>query len=214
MKPPSLLHVPDRKHLAAFLFLGGMVTSCFCLVYGGTNFLTGLHHYRVRLHLDAELAIPFVPEAVFGYLSIYAVFGMAPFVVRTKQELRRLARTLVLVILIAAICFLVFPGELLFAPQEPDAWAGLIHFAKEVALSYNLAPSLHVALSVVCLCIYARQAGVVGTGLLWLWAAVIGLSTLLLHQHYLLDVVTGFALALAAVQWSYGRPLQQPNERK
>jgi membrane-associated phospholipid phosphatase len=102
---------------------------------------------------------------------------------------------------------LLVPADNVFPPPPDDmgVWTGLVRSAKWVALEHNLVPSLHVALSVVCIAVYARQARPVGRALLWLWAAVIGLSTLLLHQHYVLDVATGFALGLAGVWLVYDR---------
>jgi membrane-associated phospholipid phosphatase len=86
-------------------------------------------------------------------------------------------------------------------------WDGLVRFAKWVARPHNYAPSLHVALSVVCIRVYARHANRAGKVFLWLWAAGIAVSTVLLHQHYLVDVVTGFLLGLAGVRWVYDRRL-------
>jgi membrane-associated phospholipid phosphatase len=212
MKPQPFWHWPGWRQIGFFLLLAGAVTVWFAIIYGGANFITGLHRYRVRLHLDAELAIPFVPQAVLGYMSIYAAFWMAPFILRTRQELQALARTLLVVILVAGVCFLIFPGELHFPPDgDTGIWTGLVHFAKELALAYNLAPSLHVALTVVCITIYARQAGSFGKGLLWLWSGAICLSTLLLHQHHVIDVVTGFVLGLAGVHWVYDRHKRNTN---
>jgi membrane-associated phospholipid phosphatase len=85
------------------------------------------------------------------------------------------------------------------------AWEGSVRFFKWLALAHNLVPSLHVALSVVCVAVYARRAGLPGKMLLWLWAGVIAASTLLLHQHYLLDVLTGAALGWAGVRAVYDR---------
>ncbi len=204
MKPQPFWHWPGWRQLGRFLLLASAVTAWFVLVFGGADFLTGQHRYRVRLHFDAELAMPFVPSAVVGYMSIYAAFWMAPFILRTRQELQALAQTLLIVILVAGLCFLIFPGELHF-PAEGDLgiWAGPVQFARQLALTYNLAPSLHVALSVACIAIYARQAHTLGKWLLWLWSVAICWSTLLLHQHYVLDVVTGFLLGLAGVYGAY-----------
>jgi hypothetical protein len=85
------------------------------------------------------------------------------------------------------------------------AWEGLIRFAKELALPHNMAPSLHVALSVVCVAVYVRRAPAPGAVLLWAWSFLIAASTVLLHQHYLIDVLTGYALGWAAVRLVYDR---------
>jgi membrane-associated phospholipid phosphatase len=204
--PRRFWHRPDRGHLGHFLLLALAVGLWFELIYGGADWVTGRHTYRVRLHLDAEVRIPFVPASVLGYLSTYLLLAAPPFVLRSRRELQALAATLLAVILAAGVCFLIVPAEPAFPPLgESGVWDGLVRFAKWVARTHNYAPSLHVALSVVCVAVYARHAGRVGRVLLWLWAAGIAASTLLLHQHYLVDVVTGLLLGLAGVRWVYSR---------
>jgi membrane-associated phospholipid phosphatase len=200
-------HWPGWGRLGYFARLALAVGAWFSAVFYGADALTALHPYRVRVHLEAELQMPFVPAAVLGYLSLYLPLWGAAFILRSRRELRALAVTLAAVILIAGVCFLVLPADNALPPPPEDlgVWTGLVHGAKQIALEHNMLPSLHVALSVVCLAIYARRARPLGRLLLWLWASVISLSTLLLHQHYLLDVAAGFALGLAGVYLVYDR---------
>jgi membrane-associated phospholipid phosphatase len=202
-------HLPTRSHLRRALILSAAVGVWFEIVYGGANWLTHQHGYRVRLHTDAELAVPFVPAAVVGYMSLYPLFAIAPFVLRTERELTALALCLAVQIGVAGIGFLVFPAENLFPPPgEMGDWSATVRFAKWLALDYNLAPSLHVAMGTLCAAVYARQAPPPGRAALWLWAGIIGVSTLLLHQHYVVDIVTGYLLAFVGVRFVYDRLLQ------
>ncbi len=131
------------------LSLSLLVGAWFELIYGGADWLTSRHGFRLRIHLDAELAMPFVPAAVLGYLSIYGLFAMPAFVLRTSRDLRALSAMLAVVILCAGIGFLLVPAEAAFPPaSEMGTWAPLVRFAKVVALTNNYIPSLHVALSV------------------------------------------------------------------
>src|SRR5262245_21111190 len=103
MKPPSasFWHWPSRGHVGYALLLGGAVALWFALSYGGTDLLTEWRSFRVRLHFEAELAVPFEPAAVLVYMSIYLLFWAAPFILRTRRELQALANTLAIVILVA-----------------------------------------------------------------------------------------------------------------
>jgi hypothetical protein len=74
-----------------------------------------------------------------------------------------------------------------------------------MALDHNAVSSLHVALSCACAAAYAGRCGRIGKALLGTWAAAIALSTLLTHQHHLLDVVTAIALAAAGKWLVYDR---------
>ena len=204
MKPAPLLAWPGWRHLGHTALLALAVSIWFQIIFNATNYWTGLHNYRVRLHLDAERYIPFVPASVLAYLSIYLLFAVTPFILRDRRAVRALAATLMMTTVIAGIGFLLFPGELQFdAADDPGRWEGLVAFARRIALRYNLAPSLHVALAVVCAGAFASAARWIGKLLLWGWTLAIALSTLLLHQHHLVDVVTGYGLGLAALHWGY-----------
>jgi membrane-associated phospholipid phosphatase len=197
-------HWPGVTRLRYAALLGLAVAAWFELVYAGANFVTAQHHYRVRVHFPAELRIRFMPATVLAYVSIYPLFWSAPFILRSRRELRSLAVALAVVIGVAGLFFLALPARSVFPPlPDMGAWTGLVRGTKWVALENNLMPSLHVALTVVCVAVYARQAKSVAKVLLWLWAATIAASTLFLHQHYVADVITGFALGLAGVRWVY-----------
>ncbi len=50
---------PGVKNLAyAYLVLGPVLLSCYVFVYGGCDYLTGLHHYRVPLYFEMGAAHP------------------------------------------------------------------------------------------------------------------------------------------------------------
>ena len=83
--------------------------------------------------------------------------------------------------------------------------AGLFLVADRANLTYNLVPSLHVALTNVCVAAFASRATGMGTALLWIWATGIAVSTLLTHQHHVFDVLTGWLLASLAVRLVYAR---------
>jgi len=199
---------PGWTHLRYALLLSFVNTLWFVLVYGGMDALTARRSFRVPVHFPAELAIPFVPAMTLFYMSIYLLFWMAPFVLRTRREFRALVITLAFAIFCGGIGFLLFPANLAFAqPREEELgiWAGMFHLADKLNLTYNLLPSLHVAFAVICVAVFSARASVAGKVLLWIWAAMVAASTVLIHQHHLLDVATGWLLALVCVKSIFGR---------
>jgi hypothetical protein len=126
---------------------GVLQTLWWVVVYHGADAITGAHGFRVRLHFDSELAIPFVPSALLVYHSLNLVFLPAPFILRSREEFQTLALSLAVVTLVAGIGFLLVPGEVAYAPADPGAWASLYDFSRRIVLRYNLFPSLHVAMS-------------------------------------------------------------------
>ncbi len=171
----------------------------FALVYGGCDWLTAHRTLRVPIHLPVELSIPLVPGAVVFYMSIYLLFLAGPFIIRERREFTALIRALALATLIGGIGFLLVPSEAAFAPPvDLGVWSGLFHFADRLNLDHNMVPSLHVAFSVCCIAAFALNASVRGRALLWIWAVAIALSTLLTHQHHVLDVMTGWGVGIVS----------------
>src|SRR5438552_14144553 len=116
---------PGWAQLGQMLFLALPVTLWWLFVYHGANWLTELRSYRVRVHWDAELAMPFVPPFILAYLSMDLVFLPAPFILRSRRELQSLALSLAAVTAVAAISFLLFPAELAYPRRDPGAWSPL-----------------------------------------------------------------------------------------
>jgi membrane-associated phospholipid phosphatase len=201
---------PGWPHLRRAALLALPVLVVFCVVYGGTNYLAGGRAPR-PVHFDAELRIPFVPAMTLVYTSMYGLFLLAPFLLRSEQELRALAQTLSTAILAAAVGFLLWPAEPAYPePKNLGMWASLYQAADRLNLRYNMVPSLHVALSIATVSALARCCSWSLAVLLWSWGILISLSTLLTHQHHLLDVATGAALGIAVDRMVFRRLASSP----
>lgn len=205
-----LLAWPGWPHLLYAWALSLANGVWFVLVFGGGELLTSHRALRLPVHFAAELSIPFVPAMTAVYMSIYLLFLAAPFILRTRREFRAAIATLATIIGIAGAGFLLAPAELAFPPvreEDLDIWAGLFHLADRLNLTYNLVPSLHVALTVACVGIFSSRAAGIRKAVLWAWAACVAISTLLTHQHHVLDVLTGWLLAMVCVRLIYDRLL-------
>lgn len=200
---PPFCAWPGWPHIRFAALRTFLVTAWFCFVFGGADWITAHRVERVRVHFGAELHIPLIPAFTLAYMSIYLLFLAAPFVLRTRKDFNSLAIAQTVAICVAGICFLLIPAQLAF-PPETDAqlgiWGPLFRFADWLNLDYNLVPSLHVALSIICVEMFAPHASVLGKALLRLWGALIAASTIFTHQHHVLDVITGYLLAFAVVK--------------
>jgi membrane-associated phospholipid phosphatase len=199
MKP--FLAWPGWRHLAEAAALTLIVNVLFAVVYFGANFAIAHRLRHWHLFLRSELAIPLWPAAIVVYDSLYLLFLLAPFVLRTPSSFRRLARSAAVVIVVAGVCFLLLPAELGFAaPVVRGPFQAIFEVSDRVNLDYNLVPSLHVALAVVCLQAFWPTASRPIRVALVAWGAGLALSTLLTHQHHVLDVLTGAVLAAITTQ--------------
>ena len=206
MLKQNFLAWPGWPFLRFAWLLSAANGAWFAFVYGGCDWITAHRSLRVPIHLPIELSIPLVPGAVLAYLSIYLLFLAGPFIVRERREFAALISALALATLIGGIGFLLVPSSSAFAPPgDLGMWTDLFHFADRLNLDYNMAPSLHVALSVCCISAFARQASQIGRALLWTWAAAIALSTLLTHQHHVVDAISGWIVGVAACRMAMAR---------
>lgn len=207
-RPEPLLGWPGWAHLRYAALLSLANTLWFCAVYGGADALTARRGLRVPVHVAAELRIPVVPAMTLVYMSLYPLLLLAPFVLRRRRGLRALVLAIAFAILCAGIGFLLVPAELAFAPTKAEqlgCWAGLFRFADDLNLTYNLVPSLHVTFAALCAAAFSPRAGAPGRALLWTWATLIAASTVLTHQHHLLDVATGWLLGLGCARLVFRR---------
>ena len=183
------------SRLKAFTVSAGL-SVLFLIVYIGCNWITGQRGQVGSLYFQWERAIPFVPFMILPYMSIDLFFIAAPFFCRTDEELRVFSRRVVAAILIAGLCFLLFPLRFAFPRPHAGGWLGAIFdWFRGMDSPFNLLPSLHAALLLLLVDLYARNLRGVFLFAAMLWFLLIGLSPLLTYQHHVIDIVGGFVLA-------------------
>jgi hypothetical protein len=193
---PTLVEAPapnarrGRPWREAALWAVGL-SVFFFLVYGGCNTFTAHRHDVGTSYFRWELKIPFVPAMVVPYMSIDAFFFLAPFICSTTWELRSHAKRVILAILIAGACFLLFPLHTAFVrPDVRGVFAPIFHWFWSMDRPYNLAPSLHIALRALIWVVFIGHTRGTLRAALKMWFVLIGVSTLLTYQHHVIDVVT------------------------
>lgn len=200
------LHWPGWPQLWLAFWLGMLQAVWFALVYGGTDWFTRQHSYRLVWHTRWDLLIPFVPAAYLAYLSLNALFWVVPFVLRTRAEIYGFVITLAAATAVAGCCFLALPLAHSHSPVETadlGNWQAIASFGKALALEYNYVPSLHVAYTAISFLAMRTYLRGWQKAVLQLWCGAIVISTLLTHQHYLIDVVTGLLLGWLSIRCCY-----------
>src|SRR5213592_4669460 len=111
-----------------------------------------------RYYFQWEHAIPFVAFMILPYMSIDLFFVAAPFICRTDEELRVFSRRVIAAILIAGLCFLLFPLRFSFPRPHASGWlGGIFDWFRGMDSPFNLLPSLHAALLLLLVDLYARK---------------------------------------------------------
>jgi membrane-associated phospholipid phosphatase len=172
----------------------------FFIAYGFCNWFTSRRTDVGTWYWEWEKRVPFVPELVVPYWSLDLLFVIAFFLPRTKDELRILGTRIFAIITLTGVCFLIWPLKFDLPRPMPTGWTAPFFRALYANdLPFNLAPSLHIGLRCLFWITYGRHMrGWARTAMRW-WFITIGVSTLLVWQHHLMDVVTGFLMAYAIV---------------
>jgi membrane-associated phospholipid phosphatase len=172
----------------------------FSSVYGTTSLLAALRAPHLDPAFPFEMKLPFVPSMTAVYLTVPLALLLTPFILRTWRDITPFFLTLTAETLVAGLCFLLLPLAQAYPPRIASGfWGGIFHFADALNLDYNEVPSIHVTFAVTLALVFGRRCGPVGRSLFLVWAVLVCASTLLIHEHHLLDVGAGIVLGVAAV---------------
>lgn len=196
---------PNSETLSTYLKEFSSKGLLFASVYSFTNWSASQRLDPLHLYASWELEIPLVPGFIWVYLSAY-LCCLLPLFVLNADQIKAFGRSFLKCILVAGSVFFLFPAKLGF-PREHfvEGYDGIYQMLYKLDQPYNLIPSLHVGLTVVM--VLTITTYVPHRGLKWalhLWVILIICSVVLVHQHHLADVVTGFAVAWGCV-WHTNR---------
>ena len=195
---PRGLTWPDRARWLAYLKFMLVFYALFFPVYFGTQYLVSPARPAMALFLDWERRIPLIPWMIWPYLSLFTLFAV-PLLQMTADEMRRLTLQSTIPLLTAGVCFVALPCRIGFPPIEIDGWhRGVFEALRAIDTPQNLVPSLHVAFSALIL-LGAREVAIAPLRRIYLaWLIVMLGAVVLVHQHHLIDVATGLAVAAIA----------------
>lgn len=187
--------LPRAEAARVYLVWSGWIALAFFSVYPTTNWLAAQRASTFQLYASWELSAPFVPQMIWAYLSMYILF-LAPLFLLPLKRMPSLGRQLVAGTFVSGALFVLFPASLGFErilPAEPP-YASIYATMFSVDHPHNLVPSLHLVFSSAIALACADAAAPLVRAALYGWLAVIVASTVLVHQHHLLDVAAAFLL--------------------
>ncbi len=142
--------------------------------------------------------IPFWPIWIWPYLSYFPLCFLPLVFCNQLPRFRRIAGAYMLTYTPSLIFFYAVPTQMLrpkFAVV--DLTTAALDWLYRFDPGFNIFPSLHVANAVLVAWIFQRYAPR-WAPLLWIEAAAITASTVLVKQHYVVDLPAGIALGTAA----------------
>jgi len=183
------------------IVLGSGLTAMFAVLY----FLPQRYPILPATVLQptrVEQLIPFMPNTVYLYESIWLLIPIAPWLMKTKSELIQYSKGLLLMSGIGCCFFFFYPT---MSPRPINIQDANMFYRKLVAIDsqLNALPSLHAAYAVfhAACCHVTFAAGAnhkVLQAIFWTWALAILFSTLLTRQHVVIDLVAGAVLGLCS----------------
>ncbi len=188
-------HIERRSARSTQLLVSIGLSALFLVVYGWSNWFTAQRTNVPTLFFEWERSIPFVAWMFVPYMSIDLFFVAAPFLCGSKRELAAFSKRISAAILIAGLCFLLFPLRFAFESPPVAGSLGIVFdWFRAADQPYNLLPSLHIAFCTILGAHYARHLRGLPRAASNIWFVIIAFSAVLSYQHHLMDVVAGFAL--------------------
>ena len=159
----------------------------------------------LETRLDAY--IPFVPEFVLAYYLYYPWLLLPLLVLKEREPYFRALLAFLIMQIVAGVTFVAFPSYMVRPEVIPPGMAGdLVRAIYRTDMGWNVFPSLHVAHSVLVALLFFKHArsafAVISVAV---GSALISASTVLIKQHWIVDVPAGIALA-----WFCFRLAQMP----
>jgi PAP2 superfamily len=171
----------------------------------------GVRDGSVLPELVPDRWLAFAPGAIWGYISFFLFVPFAYFCCDATR-LRWLERSMQCCALVAGSIFLIWPSTLeypAFAMSGLDA--KLLSMLKSLDSTHNCLPSLHGALTMLCM-----RALWVGhrnwrSWVTLLWGCTILLSVIQLRRHLFVDLAAGVFLGYFSWQWACTKNPIHPN---
>ena len=163
-----------------------------------------------------DRAVPFQPEPwAWVYLSQFTFTSTLPWLLSTRDAIRRYATGLVVMTLTSFLIFLFLPTPCLRPAQVGGSGAMKLIVAFDGLL--NAFPSLHATflayMSALAWRMFGRAIPMWGVALWALWGTAIMYATLATKQHYALDLAAGGLLGWTS-DWLAWRGVARAQRRR
>ncbi|RKF41017.1 hypothetical protein BCY89_21585 [Sphingobacterium siyangense] len=143
-----------------------------------------------------EHFMPFVSWMIIPYMSSGLFFALVPFCCRSREELWVYTKRFSFITIFSICCFFIFPLRFSFdrPSVEHPVFKFFFTFLSKHDSPFNQAPSLHVAYACLFWSVLGRQLKGWTRWVVGIWLLFMGIATLTVYQHHLVDVLTALIL--------------------
>ena len=201
----ALASAREKLFWTALLLIGA--TAGFLYVDTRNAVSSGNGRTLLPLETALDAHVPFVPQFIFGYALYYLWVLLPLFVLRTRDAFFRALGAFGLTQLIAQTMFIFYPSHIVRPQVEGEGVAlELVRLLYRLDPGWNLFPSLHVAHTLVVALLVAKFARPAMATAVWAGTLLIWTSTVLIKQHFVIDILGGALLGWLSFAIAY-RPL-------
>lgn len=186
-------------------FIGAIVYAVTYLMYYVTNHFPILEPRLLPMTwIDQDT--PFLPWTLPVYISEYFYFAFVYILLNHEDNINQYLYSFLATQIIACTIFIVYPvtypRELYPVPSDIPLWLQKtwIWLRKQDAPT-NCLPSLHVASVFLSAFAFITDRKMNKFWVFFAWSTAISITTLTTKQHYFVDIISGYALAVASYIW-------------
>jgi membrane-associated phospholipid phosphatase len=195
-----------RRWLGKGVFFIGWKGAAICVALGVANYVTSLGYdalnhgpYRLFLRTAVDEALPVVPIFVVPYVSLKPfVYGSLLIFLLFRARIFQSAVLSMIATFLISYAFFAFLQTFVDRPvlHGDDVLTRMIRDVYAGDNPYNDFPSLHVSLSAIVAIHWWRFSRTYSWPLI-IWAGLIGVSTVMIKQHYVVDIPGALVVAFA-----------------
>ncbi|MDP7008928.1 MAG: hypothetical protein QGI78_05080 [Phycisphaerales bacterium] len=193
----------NKNSKASVIWVALAYYIVFFFLWTVSHELSDMREIRYPLYFAWESKIQFQDWALPLYFSLDIAVIVFPFLFRSFREAFAPVGTLLVQTAIAAIFFVLVPIEPGY--ETTGVWGTYFYdyFSLDNFSRWNHAPSLHVSYVFTIAYILGRRHGHCVFLLATIWAIAVSISTMLVHEHHFICVLTGFVLFVFTITTMY-----------
>jgi len=188
------LHDQNPAVWQAFFRTSLLCGFVFSICYYPADWLAENAPQRWQFFMEWERHIPYHPLWFLPYFSAFILVSIIPFHLKSTKEIKSWGKATILAIIIATPFFILLPTQSAHPVSDEKILSEIYKYSILISRHHNLFPSLHVALSFIAIRSLINNSNRKTQKILIAWLAIISASTLLTHQHHLIDIPSGILL--------------------
>jgi membrane-associated phospholipid phosphatase len=182
-----------------------LCTLLWLVAYFFINRLQVEPQRRKNFSFSIDRKIPYVPLFAIVYFSTVP-FLFVPFVILSEtQQFCWMVACYTAITVISSLIHATLPSKIERVEQVNTGGitGRMLRLFQKNFKPYGNFPSMHVGLSVPAVIAYFMGCGILAGSIAAIWAVLIALSTLFAKQHYILDILAGFAGGILIAALAY-----------